>query len=99
MGERVYVRPHEPRGQDPFVEPEAGVPLDYHQDTRADRWRQWRATVTLLGGYRQIGFAVGLGFVLAAAGAALRSDEASFFGFVGGVLIGLCVRVPRWRDD
>lgn len=99
MGERVYVGRRQPPGTDPFVEARTEVPLDYHQPTAADRWRRIDGLVRRLGGYRQVGFAIGVGLVLSGAGAALRSDAAAFLGFAGGVLIGLCVQIPRWRDD
>lgn len=98
MGERVYVG----RQGEPAAQPAgkgAEVPLDYHQPSGADRWRRVEGVVRMLGGYRQVGFAIGLGFVLAGAGVALRSDSAGLLGFIGGVLIGLCIRIPRWRDD
>ena len=48
--------------------------------------------------WRQVGFALGLGFTLAGLGHSLNrhtyGGEGVILMFIGGVLIGLCVRVP-----
>ncbi|MGB7158478.1 MAG: hypothetical protein WBD40_10465 [Tepidisphaeraceae bacterium] len=71
----------------------------------ADGWRAVRTSsaellpavvqlIIRLGGWRQIGFALGLGFVLAGIGVAMdRSGDASFLMWLGGLLIGLCLRI------
>lgn len=53
------------------------------------------ATVARLGGRSQIIFAIGVACVLGAFGAGLSRDEAvTFWMIVGGLLIGLVLRVP-----
>ncbi len=55
--------------------------------------------VKLLGGPRQIVFAFGLSFVLAGIGAALSPySEASAFMCIGGLLVGLALRLPWTRS-
>jgi hypothetical protein len=94
------------------------APLNYGRGGRAgDRWRVARAWlgvffdsvkrlavlfVEVLGGWRRVFFAIGLGSLLGGIGDCLsgfsRSDGA-FWMFIGGLLIGLTVRVPLRGSD
>jgi len=91
----------------------AGEPLNYgHRDRAGDTWRWARAWVTALlenivrltnmlvaalGGWRRVGFAVGLACLLGGLGDCIGSfsgGDGAFWMFIGGLLIGLTVRVP-----
>ena len=48
-----------------------------------------------LGGWQQLGFAAGLGFILGGIGFSLGSPQAVMMMWLGGVLVGLCLRLPR----
>jgi hypothetical protein len=87
-------------------------------DHAGDAWRWlkplvdavWEATQTLfgkmivpaLGGWRQVGFAIGLAIVLAGLGdciASRGSNGGAFWMFAGGLAVGLSLRVTnRGRD-
>src|SRR4051812_13431967 len=67
---------------------------------RRDGLARWLdATVKQLGGLRQVGFAGGLGLVLGAFGCAIDRFDPTTGGlmFVGGVLIGLSIRLRAFR--
>jgi hypothetical protein len=94
MGERVSVRDEPPLAS----EAPRAVPLGYG---REDVWRGMRprlhALYDTLGGWRQIGFAFGVGFILGGIGDALavsHNGDAPAMLFFGGLLIGLTLRVP-----
>jgi hypothetical protein len=54
--------------------------------------------VPALGGWRQVGFAFGLAFICGGIGLSLGSGAGAIPMWLGGLLIGLCVRIPRWKD-
>jgi hypothetical protein len=107
MGERVVIRDEPPLASEAPPPP----PLGYGRANRAGnalRWLEVRLrilgdamkelfamVIPALGGWRQVGFAFGLAFVLGGFGSALgRNGEPAFWMFVGGILVGLSVRVP-----
>ena len=54
-----------------------------------------RRLLKRLGGWQQLGFAAGLGFILGGIGFSLGSPQAVLMMWLGGVLVGLCLRLPR----
>ena len=109
MGERVVIHDEPPLASET---PPQGVPLGYGRgDSGGDAWRwivahgrAWihafeellKILIPLLGGWRQILFALGLAFCLGGAGYGFDryGGEAPFMMFVGGFIIGLVIRVP-----
>jgi hypothetical protein len=110
VGRATPVEPIDEPGVGPGAGAE---PLNYGRGDRAgDAWRWTRARVTpvlesivqlvqvvvvALGGWRRIGFALGLACLLGGLGDCLAGysrGEGAFWMFVGGLLIGLTVRVP-----
>jgi hypothetical protein len=108
MGERVVVNPS--RFDDPgpaaAAAPRRAVPLGYgHEEDRMKG--AWRATAAVreqtdlaaqrLGGWRRVGFALGLAFVLAGFAYGMsnidRCDGAAMLAGAGGLLIGLVVPI------
>ena len=113
MGERVVVgraTPVEPI--DGSVEPlpygRGNATGDAFRSARAWTWavlenlgRLTQLVVAALGGWRRVGFAIGIAAVLAGLGDCIGSfsrGEGVFWIFVGGLLIGLTVRVPLRGD-
>jgi hypothetical protein len=76
----------------------SGVTLDYARPDVPPWWvEQLKGLVRLLGGVRQIWFALGLAFVLGGIGAGIdRWGHASLMMWIGGLFLGLAIRVPRW---
>jgi hypothetical protein len=80
--------------------PVQAVPLDYGKEPGVGH-RQWNHLTALAaewGGWRRIGFAVGLSLVLAGVGQIFRSDFAAWLLGIGGLLIGMNVHA-RLRQD
>jgi hypothetical protein len=101
MGERVYVSVGEPRvNPPPPPGPQPVEPLNYGDRTIPPEWMErGRGAVRWLGGWPQIAFAIGLGTTLASIAIGYsRIFEAGVWAFVGGVLMGIVLRVPLRRD-
>ena len=75
---------------------------------RAAAWARWawaevdtrlrpeaEKVVRRLGGRRQVAFGFGLSLIVGGLGAALGGEFAAFVMWVGGLLVGFSVRVPR----
>jgi hypothetical protein len=107
MGERVVVNPGASG-----AEPTPAVPLDYGHGTHAgDVWRRFTAAtaermhgaaqfagmvIAMIGGPRQLAFAVGLMFLAGGVTDAMsRWGDGVFAACVGGFLVGLAVPVPK----
>jgi hypothetical protein len=111
MGERVVINPS--RFDDPGpAQPKRAVPLGYgHEEDRMKG--AWRATASFreqtdlaaqrLGGWRRVGFALGLAFVLAGFAYGMsniyRCDGAAMLAGAGGLLIGLVVPIKGLGGD
>jgi hypothetical protein len=110
MGERVVINPS--RFDDPGPQPKRAVPLGYgHEEDRMKG--AWRATAGFreqtdiaaqrLGGWRRVGFALGLAFVLAGFAYGMsnidRCDGAAMLAGAGGLLIGLVVPIKGLGTD
>src|SRR5690349_18080554 len=109
MGERVVVNPAAASSE----EPARVVPLEYGHGGRAsDWWRRFSAAfaeravgaiqflgmmIGLIGGVRQLVFAIGLAFLAGGLADALSHghDEAVIAMSFGGFLIGLVLPVPK----
>ena len=107
MGERVVFDPAAERGG---ARPTPAVPLDYGHadDPVAGAWRatagvreQGDVVTRHLGGWRRIGFAVGVGCVAAGFAYGLsewrQADVAATFAGIGGALVGLAVPIKGMR--
>ncbi len=95
MGERVVVGvPPEP--------PKSVEPLNYAEpSTGSLRVEKVMGFVRLVGGVRQILFAVGLAFIGAGVGECDGYDgsgDAAAWFFFGGLLLGFAIPAPRWRS-
>ena len=93
-----------------------GPPIDYGRGDRAgDAWRWARASgaaftgnvrraagpfVGSIGGWRRVGFALGLAMVLGGLGDCIGGSGGggAFWMFLGGLLIGFTARVPLLND-
>ena len=106
MGERVVIR-----DEPPLASEAPRQPLHYGHRDRAGDWERWisahlkalgdafkellRIIIPILGGWRQIIFALGLAFVLSGIGYCFdRWGTGPSWMFIGGLMIGLIVRVP-----
>ena len=102
MGEKVYVSGEEAR---PSTSPHPVHPLNYAPPDRIIRQFGAHAAKVLrcAGGWQQLVFAVGLATTLAAFAYGLTShvdrDETAVFAFMGGLLIGVVIRVPLRREE
>jgi len=110
MGERVVINP---ASAAPSEAPPRVVPLDYGHGGRAsDWWRKFSAAfaeraagaiqflgmmIGLIGGVRQLVFAIGLAFLAGGLADALSHghDDAVIAKSFGGFLIGLVLPVPK----
>jgi hypothetical protein len=100
MGEKVYVT-NDPPSDPP---PRAAEPLNYADPRLRKGFVEWLAgTERRLGGRNQIIFALGLGLLLSGIVAGISSRygrrDGTFYAFLGGILVGLVVRVPLRRDE
>ena len=95
MGERVVVGV-------PPEQPKAVETLNYAEPSTGNLWvERAQGMVRLLGGVRQILFAVGLACVGAGLGEFDWYDgsgDAAGWFFFGGLLLGLAIPAPRWRS-
>ena len=95
MGERVVVGV-------PPEQPKPVEPLNYADRSTGSPWEE-RAMgyVRLVGGVRQILFALGLACIGAGLGQFdwyNGSSDAAGWLFVGGLLLGFAIPAPRWRS-
>ena len=99
MGERVVVGGAPPPPQEP---PKPVEPLSYAEPSTSSIWDdRVMAVIRLVGGARQILFALGLACVGAGVGEFDgfdgSGDASAWFAF-GGLFLGLAIPVPRWRS-
>ena len=101
MGEKVYVTNDPPSDPPP---PRTAEPLNYADPRLRKGFVDWlAATEQRLGGRNQIIFALGLGLLLSGIVAGISSlhgrRDGTFYTFLGGILVGLVIRVPLRRDE
>jgi len=101
MGEKVYVSSGPPRDPEP---PRASrEPLNYASSAVPPRYVELlQGWIRRAGGWPQLVFAFGLAFVLMGIAAGLSTQYTqgppAFFAFVGGLMVGIVLRVPLRRD-